>query len=201
VHKKTTKKKYIFLFCFKKLKIPYYNYIMEVFVGEDGIRRRRTRDAKGKTRTYKLCSGKENTCESDAKAEGMCVGCKTGNYKGGNEEHVEGELFEENGFRYIFTGGQKRKYCTGKDNTCDKYVRADDLCLGCTNGREHVDNSNLKLGDIIEKDGSRFKFDGKQLRRLCSGEENKCPKFATKQGLCIIHSNGGVRKPKKQADA
>jgi hypothetical protein len=170
---------------------------MEVFVGEDGIRRRRVRDAAGKLRTYKYCSGRDNTCENDAKTNGLCKGCVTGNYKDERPERVEGEIFADaEGIRCIYTGGQTKKFCNGKDNTCEKYVRADGLCAGCTSGNEKMKLDGLVLGQIVEKDGGRFKFDGKQLRRLCSGDDNTCAKYVAKAGMCNLHNNGGVRKKK-----
>lgn len=173
---------------------------MDFPLGVDGFRRRTVIGANAKKRTYKLCIGQGNTCTNDAKADGTCAGCKSGIYKGAAEERVEGEKFEENGERFIYTGGQRRKLCNGKDKTCEKLVRADGLCAGCESGKEKAPIGELAVGDIIERDGARFKYDGKQLRRLCSGAENTCVKFATTKGQCILHSNGGERKKKKQGN-
>lgn len=167
---------------------------MDVFIGEDGIRRRRVVDFAGKKHIYKLCTGQDNTCINDMKANNLCKGCVTGVYKFAAEERAEGEKFEENGTRYIFTGGQRRKLCNGKENTCEKLVRNCGKCAGCVSGKEKITTEGMVAGAIIEKDGIRSKFDGKQLRKLCAGDNNQCVKYATTKGQCILHANGGVRR-------
>jgi hypothetical protein len=165
---------------------------MNIIIGEDGIRRRTLTDAAGKKRKYKLCTGQNNTCVNDVKANNLCKGCVTGVYQFAAEERAEGEKFEENGTRYIFTGGQRRKLCNGKENTCEKLVRSGGKCSGCVSGKEKVSTEGMVVGTIIEKDGVRSKFDGKQMRKLCSGDN--CAKYATTKGQCILHANGGVRR-------
>lgn len=167
---------------------------MEFFTGDDGIRRRRVVDGLGKAHTYKLCTGQNNACENDAKADDLCTGCKTGVYKLPTEARAEGEKFEENGERFIFTGGQRKKLCKGKGNTCEKLVRKEGHCAGCSSGREKAPIEGLKIGDVVDRADGKFKFDGKQLRRLCA---DGCGKFAVKEGKCNLHANGGVRKAKE----
>jgi hypothetical protein len=176
------------------LNTLYTIHTMEIITGEDGIRRRKTIDVNGKKRLYKLCTGQGNTCVNDAKANDLCKGCVTGVYKFAADEHVEGDKFEENGIRYIFTSEQRRKLCNGKDNTCEKLVRSGGKCAGCASGREKAPIDGLIVGAIVERDDTRSKFDGKQLRKLCSGDENKCLKYATTKGQCVLHANGGIRQ-------
>ncbi len=165
---------------------------MDIILGDDGIRRRKTAGLGTRSRTQKLCTGKDNTCSNVASSNNICKGCASGNYRVDKADHDEGENFEKNGIRYIYTGGQKRKICGGNENTCDKLARDGGLCIGCATGNPKT--VERQAGDIVTIDNIRSKYDGKQLRRLCTGDNNACAKVATVNGMCKLHANGGQRK-------
>lgn len=166
---------------------------MEITIDANGIRRRHVIDGKGKKRSYKLCTDQENTCMNDGRENGTCAGCKAGAHRYAIERQ-EGDLFTEDGIRFIFTGGQRKKLCVGKDNTCSKLARADAQCTGCTTSRERLPIKDRVRGEIIINNGQRLKFDGREFRKPCTGDDDTCTKYAITNGQCKIHANGGARK-------
>ena len=141
-------------------------------------------------RKVKLCSGLDNTCTSEAKTEGKCIGCKTGNNKKVFDNRREGEVFAVNKpnsiVRYRRIGGQSRKLCIGDDNTCPALREVDKLCRGHISGFKKYGTEGLVKGDVIERNGELRLYDGIQLRQFCDFPE--CKQITVKDGKCKSHS-------------
>lgn len=142
-------------------------------------------------RKMRLCIGKNNTCTKEQKQNNLCTGCQTGYDKTFFFNRKEGEIFEKDGIRYKFIGGQSRHLCKGDNNTCGQY-RADGggLCVGHKNGTVRTPNDGLKVGDIMVLNGRRYRFNGIQKTLVCNeslGNE-LCNQSVVKDGKCKTHS-------------
>lgn len=90
----------------------------------NGIRYKR---ANGQSR--KLCTGKNNTCETVIMLNGLCSACtpKQPKEKKEKPEQKKGDITVSNGIRYMYNGHQKCKLCNGDNDTCMKYALAKSL--------------------------------------------------------------------------
>lgn len=162
-----------------------------ITISQDGIRRKHHVGKNGKNRTTKLCTGNNNECPNDAKADNLCTGCKSGRHRDEAGARKEGEIFTKDGIRYKHVGGQSRKLCTGNDNTCNKIIKRDNLCDGCISGRGKISHMGLIEGQVVINHGRRYRYNGKALVLLCSGDNDTCPKYRDKDGLCHLHYHDG----------
>lgn len=83
-------------------------------------------------RVVYLCRGVNNTCESEARRNQLCIGCTIGKSRGLPRNKKNGDRFEFNGIRYVRQGGINRKLCTHKDSDgtlCNVARYSNDLCL------------------------------------------------------------------------
>jgi len=134
-----------------------------------------------------LCNGKNNTCPSEAKSGGMCIGCKNGTSKTVFENRAEGEIFtDDNGNRYTHIGGQSRKLCTGNNNTCESIAKKGGLCSGHIAGTKRYSNTGLVKGQTVLRDDIWYVYDGKQCRKKCLTAD--CSSVAKKTGRCSKHT-------------
>lgn len=142
-------------------------------------------------RKMRLCIGNNNTCPKEQRKNGLCAGCTTGFDKTFFFNRREGEIFEKDGIRYKFIGGQSRHLCKGDNNTCQQY-RADGLglCVGHKNNSLRTRNDGLKNGDIVVLNGRRYRFNGIQKTRVCNEvlANSLCNQGVVKSGKCKTHS-------------
>jgi len=140
----------------------------------------------------KLCSGKGNTCEKEAKKEGTCAGCKSGRDRTVFENRAEGEIFiDARGTRYRIIGGQARQLCTyieSGDIKCDSAREdAKGLCRGHMNGtKRHKIPKDTPVGQEIEFNGEIRIWNGIQLCKPCN--ELGCKQYSVIGGKCKTHS-------------
>ncbi len=64
----------------------------------------------------KLCAGENNTCQSLASKQGLCVGHRNGTARTSNANLKVGDLVTLNGIRYKYNGIQKVQLCNHSDN-------------------------------------------------------------------------------------
>ena len=137
-------------------------------------------------RKVKLCSGLDNTCTSEAKKDGTCIGCKTGRKQTDFDNRQEGEVFIASGCRQKRAGGQNRKLCIGDNDTCMSFRKHGDLCDGHHSGFKKYGTDDLKKGDIVERNGELRIYDGYQLRQFCSAPD--CKQITVIGGECKSHA-------------
>lgn len=159
---------------------------MNIETREDGSRFK----IRGNTKT-RLCLGKDNTCDKEAKKLNKCLGCHRGYSKTEFKNRQEGDRFIANGFRYKFVGGQSRKLCSGENNTCGNIRSKGVLCHGHMKGTVQTKNDQYKKGDKMVLNGIRYMYNGKQKVQLCNfklGIGKLCEQVRVKDGKCKSHS-------------
>jgi hypothetical protein len=146
----------------------------------------RFRLRKNERKVY-LCHGHNNSCTKEVKEDGLCRGCISGRSALEFKKYADGETFTINGTRYKRVGTQARKLCVGDNNTCKSFRKAkSDQCDGHINNTKKYGTEGLVVGEIVERNGERRKFNGIQLVKLCS--HKGCDITSTKNGRCKKHS-------------
>lgn len=88
--------------------------------------------------------------------------------------------------------GKTASLCIGKNDTCTKEAKKNQLCTGCTTGFDRTAFQNRIEGEIFTDNRDiRYKYIGGQSRQLCIGDDNTCTSIREDStNLCRGHKVG-----------
>lgn len=149
------------------------------------------------TRFY-YCTGKDNTCMSQAKIDVLCTLCAVGQVGVGKirEEmrySPEGLVVVcSDGRRRCKSHGQTRSMCMGDNDTCLNFAKNGGATAMCTahHNNKFPNAKGAKKGDTRGQGENRRIFNGKQFVKLCKHNTDGvyCEVTVTVGGFCKKHA-------------